>query len=214
LYYYAKKYELNRQSLVDNISTIILVGIVGARLTYAIVNHQELESFWQTFYIWQGGLVSWGGFIAGLITTIILLRSQKQPIKPWMDGFALATLLGVAIGRIGCFLAGDIIGKSTSLFPNGFPVALSESVLVAVMLVGLFIVKMRIRQRNGMIFIESAFGYSIIRLIIDSFRDEPKILFDLSISQIMAVIVALLTLFLILVTIMKSKGRRGQAFPK
>lgn len=192
LFYLAEKLKLSRASLVDNISSTVLFGIIGARLAYVILNYKELSSFWQAFYIWQGGLVSWGGFVAGGIALIILLRSQKQPLLPWLDALSLATLLGIAVGRIGCALTGDIVGRVSQRFPAGFPVAATEAIAAGVLFVALLIVFFKFKNlASGILMAEAWFGYALIRLIVDGFRNEKAFFMGLTLSQFTALIVLL-----------------------
>lgn len=207
LFYLAEKLKLSRSSLVDNISSTVLFGIIGARLAYVILNYNELTSFWQAFYIWQGGLVSWGGFVVGGLTLAILLRSQKQALLPWLDILSLSTLLGIAVGRIGCALTGDIAGRVSQRFPAGFPVAATEAVLAGILFVALLMVFFRFKNlAPGMLMVEVWFGYALIRLVVDTYRDEKAFFIGLNPSQFTALIVlAGLTAYLLHRLLMQKK---------
>src|SRR5947209_5461308 len=43
---------------------IFVTGIIGARITFMIVEHRPIEEFFQ---IWQGGIVFYGSFIGGWV---------------------------------------------------------------------------------------------------------------------------------------------------
>lgn len=192
----AKRARLETHDLLDNLSTTVLLGIIGARIAYAVVYHDQLSSFWQTFYIWQGGLVSWGGILVGLLVLLLLFRHQNKPIRRWFDIVSISFLLGLAIGRIGCYLAGDLQGKISSSYPQGFPLALWESGLSFVLFLVLLFVHLKVKNlKNSFITVYAVFGYSLIRLIIDGNRIGDKIFLNLNSSQIFAAVVAVILLF-------------------
>jgi len=97
---------------------ILIATIVGARLFYALCEdpatyfHDPLR----IFYLNQGGLVFYGGFIfAGAYLVIHLYFSQRAKIWPWLDTAMIAALAGHAVGRISCFLNGDSFGQPSNL---------------------------------------------------------------------------------------------------
>jgi phosphatidylglycerol:prolipoprotein diacylglycerol transferase len=210
MYRLIEKAGLSKTNFVDNISTVILVGVLGARLAYDIIYYYELESFWQAFYLWDGGLVSWGGFILGGLAFIVLLRAQKQPILKWLDLFGLAGIVGVGIGRIGCVLAGDIPGKISKSHPNGFPVAFYEVVACAILAGILFYLYFKKKNlKPGVIFYEAVAGYSLIRLILDGYRDSTAHFLGLNLGQIMAAVVLLVILVFFVFRFLISRRSNG-----
>jgi len=79
---------------------------------------------WAWLRFWSGGEAQYGGLLAGALAVTIYLRIRKQPFLRYADAMAPAVALGVAIGRIGCFLNGDDFGTLTQLpwgvrFPPG-----------------------------------------------------------------------------------------------
>ena len=95
-------------------------GIVGAKVYYAILNHD-----WRLLFD-RSGLVWYGGFILGAAAVVFTIRRRRLPLWPLADALAPALALGYAIGRIGCFLVGDDYGRPTDLpwgvaFPVGLP---------------------------------------------------------------------------------------------
>jgi phosphatidylglycerol:prolipoprotein diacylglycerol transferase len=61
--------------------------------------------------IWEGGLVWYGGFALAALFTFFWLWKRKLPVLPVTDGLVLGLALALAVGRWGCFCAGDDYGK-------------------------------------------------------------------------------------------------------
>lgn len=103
---------------VFNVCFILLfVGIFGARLVHAFGHYAEFTSRPMAFLaIWEGGLVLYGGVLAGL-----LFLAWYLPRKPELGGFALfdvlaqATSLSLVLGWFASLLAGDDYGKPTNV---------------------------------------------------------------------------------------------------
>src|SRR5262249_54961188 len=65
--------------------------------------------------LWEGGLILYGGYVAAIGGGILYVRSKKLPVWRVGDAVAPSMALGVAIGRIGCFLNGCCYGLPTHL---------------------------------------------------------------------------------------------------
>jgi len=107
---------------------LLFLGLAGARLVYAFANYQEFSNKPLAFLkIWEGGLVGYGGVVAGLLWIAWWL-----PRHPEMKGFAFLDLLAraaciaFAIGWTASLLAGDDYGKATTL-PWGIPASAFEA---------------------------------------------------------------------------------------
>lgn len=91
-----------------------VAGIAAARLAYLLLHKTEYN--WGIFYIWQGGLVFYGGVILAIISIIVYLRKNHLSIMKVGDLLMPGILFGLSFGRIGCFLNGCCYGK-LSLLP-------------------------------------------------------------------------------------------------
>jgi len=67
------------------------------------------------FAVWQGGLEFYGGVIFAIPVIVLYSRHYKLPIRPSLDIVAIALMLGLSFGRMGCFLNGCCFGKPTEL---------------------------------------------------------------------------------------------------
>ena len=95
----------------DNLILLLLVaGLVGGRLA-ARLFYMPNVSFVEAFKIWQGGgLVFYGGFLGGVLATIGYARAKKLPMAKFLDVCSPPVLVGLALGRVGCFFAGCCFG--------------------------------------------------------------------------------------------------------
>ena len=102
-----------------------IAGVLGAKAYSLVLHPRDFATFtWTRFR--AIGLVWYGGAIAGVAVAAWRFRRTGLPIVALFDQSAPALACGHAIGRIGCLLAGDDYGFSTSLpwgiaLPNGAP---------------------------------------------------------------------------------------------
>lgn len=110
----------------------LIVGVIGARLFYIIHYFKHFkENPVSAFSIWHGGLEFYGGVILAIIILLFYLIYHKLSIRNYFDILAVGLMLGLAFGRIGCFLIGDCFGKPTDLpwgvrFPYNSLIYLSQ----------------------------------------------------------------------------------------
>ncbi len=215
-YCYKQQSHLNlgKDKIFDLIFWLIIGALVGGKIFYIWFN---FDSFAASSFIEKirYGFVFYGGFLGGFIAGIIWLKRYKQPILPAMDFFAVPLALGHAIGRIGCFLAGCCYGKishnflavkftnSDSLVPAHlhnvglYPVQLMESLAVLILFFILFYFYKK-PHKNGIIFAGYLLGYGLIRFALEYLRfdDRGAGLFGFSPSQIIAIILIIISVFL------------------
>ncbi len=108
----------------------VLIGVIfGARFLYVGVemagNTHEGQAYkedpFSILFIWQGGLVMYGGALGGILGGWLATRKHKLPVGQAMDLGVPAAFLGLAIGRIGCLLVGDDYGKVVSENHSAWP---------------------------------------------------------------------------------------------
>ena len=94
----------------------IFSGVLGARMAF-IIEYRSLfkNDLREIFMIQHGGLVFYGGLILGLISLAIWCRIRKFCLIKVLDATAPAMLIGIGIGRIGCFFNGCCYGRPTFL---------------------------------------------------------------------------------------------------
>jgi phosphatidylglycerol:prolipoprotein diacylglycerol transferase len=102
---------------------IFLWGVVGARLFYVIEYHDQffppgrgwLESLGAVLNVAAGGLVVFGSLPAAAAAAWAFARRRGLPLWRLADCIAPGLLVGLAIGRVGCFLNGCCYGGPCGL---------------------------------------------------------------------------------------------------
>ena len=115
---------LSRRSKIDpeilvNAGLIALVsGVIGARLShvlenwsqYSLPNKTFFENFKAAIDVTSGGLTYYGGFLLATPCCILYGIYKKVHIPTGMDIVAPCLMIGLGIGRVGCFLNGCCYG--------------------------------------------------------------------------------------------------------
>jgi phosphatidylglycerol:prolipoprotein diacylglycerol transferase len=124
----AKSRQIEPQSISDLSLIILVAGVAGARLQYALFHFKEFATNpFRVFAVWEGGLTFYGGVILALIAGIVYIRRKHLSFSKVGDIIAPSLALGVSLTRMGCFLNSCCFGKATSSslgisFPQGsFP---------------------------------------------------------------------------------------------
>ncbi len=141
--YRAKQAGERVDDYLEAIVWFIIAGIGGARLFYFIWFPEVFLKDPIGSMFSQGGLVWYGGLIGAFAAMWIYARIKKIRLFRFGDIVAPAAAMGLAIGRIGCLLAGCCYGAPCDLpwaiqYPHshethGFPVhpaPLYETVLM------------------------------------------------------------------------------------
>jgi phosphatidylglycerol:prolipoprotein diacylglycerol transferase len=115
---------------------VFVAGIAGARLFYVVEYWQRVRVvdgvnrlLWgptliSIINLAQGGLVVYGSVFGGILAILIYTWRRRAPVLATLDLVAPSFMLGLALGRIGCFLNGCCFGAVCELpwavrFPPG-----------------------------------------------------------------------------------------------
>lgn len=161
---------------------IILGGRIGYMLFYDWSNLVEHPV--SLFEIWKGGMSFHGGLLGVIFAMWLYARKVKKHFIDITDFIAPAVPIGLAAGRIGNFINGELWGRVTDVpwamvFPNAgelprHPSQIYEFLLEGVLLfliLWIFSRKERPRWAVSGLFL---FCYGVIRFVIEFFR-EPDI---------------------------------------
>ncbi|MFM8290114.1 MAG: prolipoprotein diacylglyceryl transferase [Planctomycetia bacterium] len=100
---------------------VFLWGIVGARLFYVIEYHEQffaaglVAAVPKVLNVAAGGLVVFGALPTAAAAAWFFARRRGLPILALADVIAPGLLVGLAIGRVGCFLNGCCYGGPCDL---------------------------------------------------------------------------------------------------
>ncbi len=189
--------------VVSDVGTwIVLNGLIGARLLYVVAYWEQYRDRPVSILrIWEGGLVLYGGILAGTAAGIAVAMRRRLPLWRFADAVAPGCMLGIALGRIGCFLNGccwgpvcdkeawfavrfppqslafremtsrGFLSGAESGTPPLFPAQLAYAG-ADLLLFALLLFLSRWRRYEGQIFCWFAGGYAILRFAIERFRAD------------------------------------------
>ncbi|MGD8558809.1 MAG: prolipoprotein diacylglyceryl transferase [Gammaproteobacteria bacterium] len=105
----------------DQISDLIFYGALGAvlggRIGYTLFYASDsfLADPLMIFRVWEGGMSFHGGFLGVLFAMFIYAQKQNRKFFAVMDFLAPLTPIGLAAGRLGNFINGELWGRTTDL---------------------------------------------------------------------------------------------------
>ena len=200
-YKHADDFGINKERIIDLGIVMLLGGIVGARIVYVALNFQYyIRNPLEIINLTMGGLVWYGAFIFGMITAAWFLKKNRISFWTAADLFAPYIALAQAFGRIGCFLNGCCYGSAAPsafmlgvVFPEESVSRYPTQIFSAITLLLIFAI-LRIWQKKrhfaGEIFLGYGLLYSMKRFGVEFFRgDYPKILYGLTISQLISAVI-------------------------
>ena len=122
--YRARKMGIDPEVIYSLAMLMTIAGIIGARAFFVI---QYREQFWvpgnivatlqKALNVPQGGLVVYGAVLGSFPVGVWYLWSRKLPPLVIADIVAPSLLLGLALGRMGCFMNGCCYGGFCSTMP-------------------------------------------------------------------------------------------------
>ena len=213
---------------------VLFAAIAGSRLFHCIVYYdQYLEDPLRVLKLWEGGLVFYGGFLGAALVSIFYTRAIKTNYWEMADIVAPGLAVGLACGRIGCFLAGCCFGAECGpdfpfaiTFTNPLGLGIKDTPLYPTQLMSaanailLFLILWALRKKktfHGMLFGVFLFYYAITRSLIELLRADPRGFVDLGplhISESQLVSVAMFVIALYLFTWNRNRNPvEGAAIP-
>jgi phosphatidylglycerol:prolipoprotein diacylglycerol transferase len=100
-----------REAVGDLVTVTLISGFLGARILYLIIHPEAYHGVLSIIALWEGGIVSYGGFFGGAAGAIWFARKNHLTVSRLGDAMLPALALGQAFGRVGCLLVGDDYGK-------------------------------------------------------------------------------------------------------
>lgn len=192
---------------------VFLGAMFGARIYY-IIQYEGLAALPRAVYLWEGGLVFYGGLFGGILGGIVYLLFCRVPLLPMGDIAMPFVPLAHSIARVGCFLNGCCWGspcdypwavhypRGTHIFQRHLnahliePGALKSAPLhptqlysAASLLVIFFVMRFAYKRntRTGAVLMLYPLLYGIHRFIMEMFRgDSARPVLGLTVSQCVA----------------------------
>lgn len=162
-----KKKKAEKKEVEDIFFWVVLAGVIGARIYHVIdfwsryYSHNPMK----VFYIWEGGLGIWGAIGGAMLGSYIYCRWKKISFVPMMDGLIVGVPLAQAIGRLGNWVNGELVGK------NGEPLFAYEAGLNLL----LFAILWKVSQKKtgaGKLTGIYLLGYGFIRILLEGLRPD------------------------------------------
>lgn len=157
-----------------------VVGVVGAKIYYLVTHRGESNNLLTVGMSVQG-------FVIGCIATVVIgSLAAGLRIGTTLDLTAPGLLLGMTVGRIGCFFGGCCAGRPTAsrwglwssdrrLGTRRIPVQLMESAMAgAVFACSVLVVSLVQLPWDGLAFIGSLAAYIFGRQLLFPLRDLPR----------------------------------------
>lgn len=205
-----KHYRLDwtDEQVSDLIFFAALGVIIGGRLGYMIFYNTQtfLKEPWVLFKLWEGGMSFHGGLIGVFVAMWCFARKVKKSLLQVTDFLAPLVPLGLAAGRFGNFINGELWGRITTMpwgmvFPQAdqYPRHPSQLYEMGLEGIALFLIiwwYARKPRPTGCISGVFLIGYATFRIFIECFRapDAPLgfIAWHLTMGQLLSIPMLLL----------------------
>ena len=174
------------EQLSDIIFYSALGTIIGGRLGYMLFYNWPdfIENPLLIFQIWKGGMSFHGGLVGVLLALFLYAKKIHCSLFDITDFVAPAVPIGLAAGRIGNFINGELWGRTTDVpwamvFPNAGPFPRHPSQLYEFLLEGvlLFIILWTFsKTKRPPLAVSGLFllGYGFFRFCVEFFREPDQ----------------------------------------
>ena len=193
----------------DDYITYLIIGIIlGGRLGYIIFYNFSyyLDSFFDIFKIWQGGMSFHGGLIGVIVSSYIFAKKNNQNPFFYLDQVSLVAPVGIFFGRLANFINSELYGTvsdvpwsvifikvdNLSRHPSQLYEAILEGLILFIILI--YFTNKNYLNKPGLISGLFLIFYSIFRFFIEFFRvpDEQigYLILSLTMGQIISLVFA------------------------
>lgn len=208
-----KKIGLTFDDLVEVFICVIPLAIIGARLGYVMVRPEYFPSdftwddFVRIFAVWDGGLTIMTGVPFGVLGAWLWSKWRKVDFIDVADVVMPVILLSQGLGRWGNFMNQEIYGApitnpSLQWFPMAVYIArmggwyqatfFYEMVLDIAFFVAIIIILRHLKVKGAGVCLYT-FSYTLIRFVLEFFRDDGSLYDVVNYNQIICGVIALLS---------------------
>lgn len=202
-----KKLGLQSEIVMEMFGWMALSAIAGARLFHVFLYEPAyyLAEPIKIFKINEGGMSIYGGLIAAVIVALLILKRRRLNLWRYADAIIFGLPVGLAIGRLGCFLTHQHPGVTTSFllgirYPDGtirHDLGLYES-LFGVFLSIIFYMMAKRGAGSGWYLIVLTLGYGVSRFLLDFLRIMDARYFGLTPAQYFSLSIFIFGLLLLI----------------
>jgi len=178
-----------RRDVEDLLFYGVLGVVLGGRLGFVLFYNLEhyLKNPLEVFAVWKGGMSFHGGLLGVGAAMALFARSRKRPVLQTFDLIAPCVPTGLASGRIGNFINGELYGRFADpslpwamVFPQSgsdqprHPSQLYQFGLEGMLLFVLLWLYARKERSPGQVTGAFIFGYGVCRFVVEYFRQPDK----------------------------------------
>ena len=194
----------------DGVAWMVVIGLIGARLLYVWENFKLFSGqLGRIFLITEGGISQWGGLFGAMVGAYIWARRNSYSYWKIIDAAGAATMIGLAIGRIGDVINGEHHGTPTNL-PWGVeyvnantlgqpgqvvhPEVAYEMLLTLVVLGALLPFHQRLKAKlpDGVLGLIYLGLYGMGRFVLSYMRTDPAVFAGLRQAQLASLVMVLI----------------------
>ncbi|MBY0466828.1 MAG: prolipoprotein diacylglyceryl transferase [Burkholderiales bacterium] len=171
---------------VEDILFLGVMGVVlGGRIGYCLFYKPMyyLSHPLEVFAVWQGGMSFHGGLLGVAVAMVWFARSRQRPFLQVMDFVAPCVPTGLAAGRVGNFINGELWGRVADpslpwamVFRGAGNLPRHPSQVYQFLLEGMLLFVLiwwyaRTERKPGQVAAAFVLGYGVFRFIAEYFRE-------------------------------------------
>lgn len=189
-----------RKDIEDILFLGVMGVVIGGRLGYCLFYKPGyyLTHPLEIFAVWQGGMSFHGGMLGVLVSQLWFARTRQRPWLQVMDFIAPCVPTGLAAGRVGNFINGELWGRFSSpdlpwgmVFPESgsmlprHPSQVYQFLMEGLLLFVLLWLYARKPRKLGQVSGAFLVGYGMFRFIAEFFREPDNFLGVLALGMSM-----------------------------
>lgn len=190
----------SRRDVEDILFLGVMGVVIGGRLGYCLFYKPGyyLMHPLEIFAVWQGGMSFHGGMLGVVVSMIWFARSRHKPWLQVADFVAPCVPTGLAAGRVGNFINGELWGRLSDpalpwgmVFPGSgsnlprHPSQVYQFLMEGLLLFVLLWFYARKARPQGQVAAAFLVGYGIFRFIAEFFREPDNFLGLLALNMSM-----------------------------
>ena len=215
----------------DGVAWMVVIGLIGARLLYVWENFRLFAGgqLLRVFALTEGGISQWGGLFGAAVGAYVWARRAKFSYWKLIDASGAATMIGLAVGRIGDVINGEHHGTTTTA-PWGVeyvnpatlgdpgvvvhPEVAYEMVLTLALLAALLPFHQRLKARlpDGVLGLIYLGLYATGRFFLSFYRTDPAVFAGLRQAQLASLLMVAIAIVAILILYRRARAGGNATF--